>query len=187
MQISFIDRQHQRSVPVTYDPAIYDLGESALLKFIKTVFILIFLFSSLLSCSMQKDKWDPIKLEIPPEDSVLESSDKVLPDAIRVLILRADRHIDQKQWPKAIAVLERALRINKRQAETWARMALAYQGKNELEQAIQMAKRSNSYAAQKTDLKIYNWQLISNAYLKLGKLDLSQSAAQKSQQLSADK
>ena len=142
------------------------------------------MFSVLSSCALLKDDaWDPVKLELEPEKSALESSDANLPPAIRSLISQADTHFQDRQWSKAISVLERALRINKRQPEIWTRMAVAYQGKGEFEQSIQMAQRSNSYARKNIDLQAYNWQIISNAYLKLKQLDQAQSAAVKSQQL----
>ena len=174
MQISIIYRQFKNYVPVS---VIVE-------KLVSLIFILGFMFLSPLSCSLQKQgEWDPVKLDVIADTTFLKSTDSELPAAIMSLINQADRYIDLRQWPKAIAVLERALRINKRQPETWTRMAVAYQGKNELEQTIQMAKRSNSYAAQNANLKAYNWQLISNAYLKLNKLEQAQSAAHKSQQL----
>ena len=160
MQISIIIRQYKAAVSV------------------------ICLLLALSACSLQKGgEWEGAELDITSGESVFKSFDAELPAAIKPLISQADTHMMNKQWPKAIAVLERALRINKKQAETWTRMALAYRGKNELEQAIQMARRSNNYTADKVALKIYNWQLISNAYFKLNKLDKAQSAARKSEQL----
>ena len=142
------------------------------------------LLSVMSSCALHKDaEWHPEKLPMEAEISVLESMDASLPPAIRTLIAQADNYFKDKQWDRGIAVLERALRINKRQPETWTRMAVAYLGKNEYEQSIQMAKRSNSYAKQYVELQAYNWQIISNAYLKLDKLEQAQSAAVKSQQL----
>ena len=174
MQISIIYRQFKKYIPVS---AIAE-------KLISLILISGVLFLSPLSCSLQKQgEWAPVKLNITPATTALKSTDSELPAAIMSLINQADRYIDHKQWPKAISVLERALRINKRQPETWTRMAIAYKGKNELQQAIQMAKRSNSYAARNMNLKAYNWQLISNAYLKLNKLEQAQSAAHKSQKL----
>jgi tetratricopeptide (TPR) repeat protein len=160
------------------------INDGQVKKSISIVFFLISLFLVLQSCSLQHgDEWGSLNLDLSAEEAVLKSSDTELPAAIKSLISQADTHIDNRQWPKAITVLERALRINKRQAETWTRMALAYQGQNELEQAIHMAKRSNTYVSKNTKLKAYNWQLISDAYLKLNKLDESQAAALKSQQL----
>jgi tetratricopeptide (TPR) repeat protein len=101
--------------------------------------------------------------------SALQAIDGRLPAAIKIIIAQADAHINAKQWPKAIAVLERALRINPRQAETWSRMAWVYLFKNEFEQAIHMAKRANGYALQNPKLQAYNQRLIASAYLNLEK------------------
>lgn len=165
----------KKTRPLHYAIAPVEMTEVGYVS-LKMTFVFAFIVLILSSCSLQK-------LNTSSESSVLAISDTKLSAAIKPLISAADAHIKNREWSKSITILERALRINKRQAETWARMALAYKGKNEFEQAIQMAKRSNSYASQNTDLKAYNWQLISDAYLKLNKLDKSQAAAIKSQQL----
>ena len=152
-------------------------------KFIQLSLLFLFLSTVLVSCTLHQSRQDGAQKFNSPDVVALRSIDEPLSPAISQLISQADALIDRKDWVKAMTQLERALRINKRQAEIWTRMAVVHQGQNEYGQSLQMAKRSNSYAAQNNKLKSYNWRLISQAYLKLNKPDQSQLAAQKSQQL----
>lgn len=116
-------------------------------------------------------------------DADIKSLTKNLSPAISVLIKQADLKIAQRQWSAAISIIERALRINPKQAEIWSRMAIAHLGDNNAEQAIHMAKRSNIYAGKNTQLKSYNWRLMSRAYKILNNLDAAKSAVLKSEKI----
>jgi cytochrome c-type biogenesis protein CcmH/NrfG len=109
-----------------------------------------------------------------------------LSPAMQKLLEQSDQSINAQNWTQAVAVLERALRINPKQAEAWSRMAVVYLGKNQPEQSINMAKRSNSYANRNTALKSYNWLLMSRAYDQLNQSQLAEQALLKSQQLQQD-
>ena len=103
--------------------------------------------------------------------------------AVIALINQADVLIKENRWPEASSLIERAIRIDSYQADSWTRMAIIYLGKNNPEQAIQMAKKSNSLAKQNKTLQAWNWSLISRAYALSGKADLAQQAVQTSQRL----
>jgi hypothetical protein len=135
----------------------------------------------LASCAIQQTKqsWDPLQQKQATNVGI-QRSITVLSPAMAALIKQADSKIEQKQWPFAISIIERALRINSKQAEAWTRMSIAYLGLHNPEQAIHMAKRSNTYAGKNKELKSYNWLLMSRAYKKLNKLDAAESAAFKS-------
>ncbi|MCW9012928.1 MAG: tetratricopeptide repeat protein [Gammaproteobacteria bacterium] len=105
-----------------------------------------------------------------------------LTPAMAALIQQADEKIDYQQWPEAVVVLERALRINPKQAEAWTRMAVVYLGKLQPEQAIQMARKSNALASSDNALKSYNWTLMSRAYEQLDQTDKASHAAEQSRQ-----
>jgi hypothetical protein len=79
--------------------------------------------------------------------------------------------------------MERAIRIDSYQADSWTRMAIIALGKNNPEQALQLAKKSNSLATKDKSLQAWNWSLMSRAYTALNKPALAQQAAQTSQQL----
>lgn len=103
--------------------------------------------------------------------------------AVQRLIQQADQAIEKQDWFNAIATLERALRINPKQAETWSRLSVANYGGQQYQQAIQMARRSNSHIINNNELKAYNWLIMARAYEQLGEMELSTEAANTSQQL----
>ena len=130
---------------------------------------------ALTSCALPTQSVDPYSTQ-----SV------TLSPAMQKLLEQSDQSINAQNWTQAVAVLERALRINPKQAEAWSRMAVVYLGKNQPEQSINMAKRSNSYANRNTTLKSYNWLLMSRAYEQLNQSQLAEQALLKSQQLQQD-
>jgi len=148
--------------------------------------ILIFVLSSLLvACSTGKDAevWDPLVEESQPASQGIERSVSNLSPAITSLLQKADQSIEKQQWQQAISSLERALRINGKQAEVWTRLAVVYLGQYNPQQSIHMARRSNSYSRNNKSLQAYNWLLISRAYTLMQREDLANDASQKSQQL----
>ncbi len=136
------------------------------------------------SCAVQQTNkiWDPLQ-QNQTTDTGIKRSTKNMSPAIAALIKQADLKIEQKQWSSSISIIERALRINPKQAEAWTRMAVAHLGNNNAEQAIHMAKRANAYTGKNSKLKSYNWLLMSRAYKILNKLDAAKSAALKSQKI----
>ena len=150
---------------------------------------LLLLLLALAGCSVPKsaDSWDP--LQVPetsgaaPSSSGIQRSAERLSPAMADLIGRADIAIEQQQWSEASTLLERALRVNPKQAEAWTRMAVVNLGKNNPQQCIQMAKKSNRHAKTQPSLMSYNWLLISRAYEQLGQPGPAQSAMRNSRQI----
>ena len=64
--------------------------------------------------------------------------------------------------------LERALRIEPRNAIVWSKLADIRFDQQAWGKAVQLAAKSNTLAANRTDLKRRNWVLMANAYEKLG-------------------
>ncbi|MDQ1363703.1 MAG: hypothetical protein QG652_1565 [Pseudomonadota bacterium] len=124
----------------------------------------------------------PEQVETPPVIKSPVSNGRINP-AVAILIKQADALIKQRNWPEALAAIERAIRIDSRHAETWNRMAIIQLAKNNAEQSIQMANKSNSLAAKNKSLQAWNWSLISRAYTAMQKPDLAREAAQTSQRL----
>lgn len=114
-------------------------------------------------------------------DSVLAAPG--LSAAMSDLLGRADRAIQQRQWSVASGMLERALRIDPKQAQAWTRMALVKLGENNPQQGIHMAKKSNRYARNNKPLMAYNWALIARAHEQLGMSAAAQQAMHRSRQL----
>lgn len=91
-----------------------------------------------------------------------QSSGKALP-AVDDLIMQADAQIAMNNWELASEKLERALRISPDYAPAWSRLSQIALLKEEPSRAIQMAKRSNSYAGKSVELKLLNWEIIREA------------------------
>ena len=148
--------------------------------------LFVFILSGLMAaCSVTKEKevWDPLVDESQPASQGIQRSLTNLSPAITSLLQKADESIDKQQWQQAIASLERALRINGKQAEAWTRLAIVYLGQYNPQQSIHMAKRSNSYSRNNQSLQAYNWLLMSRAYTLMQRQDLAEKAIQRSQQL----
>ena len=151
---------------------------------IRLGFILLLLLA-LVSCSSvsEQTRWDPLLKQTPADTTGLDRTLGQLSPAVQRLIQQADLAIANNDWVNAISTLERALRINPKQAETWSRLSVANFGKQQYQQAIQMARRSNSHILNNNELKAYNWLMMARAYEQLGDMEQSRQAAQTSQQL----
>jgi Tfp pilus assembly protein PilF len=151
---------------------------------LQALFISVCLLITACSPSIEKT-WDPLQGQNPDTqaDRGIDRAAEGMSPAMAALIQDADESIEQQQWGRALFILERALRVDAKQPEVWTRMAVTYLGKAEPEQALQMARRSNSYARSKPELQSYNWLLISRAYRALDQPQAADSAAAKSQQL----
>ncbi|RBP53412.1 tetratricopeptide repeat protein [Arenicella xantha] len=92
----------------------------------------------------------------------------------RLLTVAQDqRH--REDWDGAAESLERALRIEPRNALLWGRLADIRFAQRAWRKAIQLAAKSNTLASNDISLRRQNWYLMANAYEALG----DQTAAQK--------
>ena len=64
--------------------------------------------------------------------------------------------------------LERALRIEPRNPWLWHQLAQLRLDQGQYEQAITLARKSNSFAGHQSDVQAANWQLIGQARVALG-------------------
>jgi len=88
--------------------------------------------------------------------------------AIDKLMKDAQVWLDKGQYVKAVATLERALRIKPRNPGIWAQLAQVRYSQQQYSQAESLALRSNQYAGSDDNLKRHNWELIANARDKQG-------------------
>ena len=102
--------------------------------------------------------------------------------AVIALMERADRQYQTRDLDAAAASLERALRIEPRNALLWHRLAAVRLDLGQQDQAIQLANKSNSLAGGDRGLQARNWQLIANARRAKGDLAGAQAADQKAAQ-----
>ena len=90
----------------------------------------------------------------------LVSAPTEAPDAVKSLLNQSEAQRLNQDFNGALATLERALRINPRNAVVWSHMAQIYLDQGDLEQAKQHAKRSNSVIKNNARLKAFNNQII---------------------------
>lgn len=90
----------------------------------------------------------------------------VTPDAgraVATLLARAEGHEQQAQWEQAAAQLERALRIEPRNARLWHRLAKIRLQQGRYAMAESLAQKSNALARGDEELKRHNHELIEAA------------------------
>lgn len=148
--------------------------------------IVVLLVAALVSCAPPPEHVKPTEnIESLPVVKESVTTGRINP-AVGALIKQADVMINQSRWADASSLIERAIRIDSYQADSWTRMAIIYLGKENPEQAVQMAKKSNSLAKQNKSLQAWNWSLMSRAYNMMQKPELALQAAQTSQRLQVE-
>jgi predicted Zn-dependent protease len=99
------------------------------------------------------------------------------------LLTQADQQSRAQQLDAASATLERALRLDPRNAELWYRLAKLRLDQRRPEQAQSLAYKSISLAGRNNRLLQMDWQLIAQAKALLGDTAGSQQAAARAQAL----
>ena len=87
---------------------------------------------------------------------------------VKRLMSSARSQSQQGNLDGAAGSLERALRIEPRNAILWARLAEVRYSQEAWRKAIQLAAKSNTLANENQDLRRRNWYLMANAYQVLG-------------------
>jgi tetratricopeptide (TPR) repeat protein len=88
--------------------------------------------------------------------------------AVIALLGAADRERASGRTDSAAASLERALRLEPKNAYLWYRLAALRLEQQNWQQAFVLAYKSNSLVSDNTPLKIRNWKLIAEAKRRLG-------------------
>lgn len=83
--------------------------------------------------------------------------------AVATLLAKADSREQQAQWEQAAALLERALRIEPRNARLWHRLAKIRLQQGRYAMAESLAQKSNALAKDDEELKQRNAELIEAA------------------------
>lgn len=117
---------------------------------------------------------DPLKQE--PVGRDRQSVSPVL----RRLLAKAETARAQQNWTQSEAYLERALRIEPKNALVWHRMALVKLQQSKNNQAIQFASKSNTLARGDGGLKRRNWSVIADANTALNRPVKADKARRKS-------
>ncbi|MDD3814235.1 MAG: tetratricopeptide repeat protein [Desulfocapsaceae bacterium] len=100
--------------------------------------------------------------------------------AAGVLLASARQNVRDGQFSQAEMVLERALRLEPRNARLWHEMAQVKYGQKDYGQVVQFCIKSNSLAGKDYDLIQQNWLLMEKAYIQLGQPEKAQQARSKS-------
>jgi len=98
---------------------------------------------------------------------------------VTALINDANLFSKQGHSEKAVATLERALRIEPKNALLWHHLAAVRMQQQQWQQAIVMARKSNALAGSNKQLKSDNWALIAAAYDSLGNKEKANEARNK--------
>jgi Tfp pilus assembly protein PilF len=97
--------------------------------------------------------------DLPPQPSARSSSKNV---AVVRLVQSARQDTEAGRLANAAATLERALRIEPRNARLWHELARVRHRQGEFDQAASLAARSNSWAGSDAELRSANQRIIDN-------------------------
>jgi len=123
-------------------------------------------------CATRPPAGEPVVIGKPP---VQEKT------AAGSLLASAHQSVQAGQFDRAEVTLERALRVEPRNARLWHEMAQVKYGQKDYGQAVQFCLKANSLAGRDTALIRQNWQLMSRAYAKMGDMDKAQEARMKAE------
>ena len=96
--------------------------------------------------------------------------------AVIALLDRAQLDADAGRPDAASATLERALRIEPRNARLWHELAQLRLAQGQYAQALSLAQKSNSFAGAQKHLQAMNWRVIGQARIAQGNADAGQKA-----------
>ena len=116
---------------------------------------------------------------VPEAEPVPEKSNP----AIVALLDNADQYSAAGQNNKAVASLERAIRIDPKNPVLWNKLGYLHLQEKNWVQAIAMAKKSNVLAVHDRSLQAKNWLIIANARSSLGDSIGSEQAMEMARQL----
>ncbi len=103
--------------------------------------------------------------------------------AVSALLQDARRKVVAGDLEGAAQTLERTLRIEPRNPLLWSELAYIQYQQGKLEQAEQLAVKSNSLAVEDVPLQVHNWRLIAQVRHRLGDSAAVDTAEQHIQEL----
>jgi len=103
-----------------------------------------------------------------PDDAVVTAEplrgEPVMSPGVKSLLADARRQRQTQNWDGAAGSLERALRIEPRNATLWSRLAEVRYDQRAWKKAIQLAAKSNTLIKTNENLRRQNWVLMASAY-----------------------
>ncbi len=103
--------------------------------------------------------------------------------AIIALVQSAREDAAAGRLNAAASNLERALRIEPRNATLWHELARVTLNQGQPDQAVQLASKSNTFAGQNVALRASNWRLIGQARTQAGDQEGAESAFDRAAQI----
>ena len=103
---------------------------------------------------------------VPPAEQPARGGRPALFDT---MIARAEKQLGRNEPAAAFQTLERALSIDGQAPLVWHLMAKARLDQGNFDQAQSLARKSNTLAGRRPDLKKKNWRIIARALEKQGK------------------
>ncbi len=151
-------------------------------KYIRFLFILSVLW--LAACSLEVKQPAP---EIEEDSSLIQirPSDSSSP-AVLSLLQKARTAAREGELEVAEVQLERALRIEPRNASLWYFMARLRLEQGRMEQAAGLAARSNSFEHDDLLLQANNWRIIAHAQFQQGNMKAAKEAQARADALEKD-
>lgn len=117
--------------------------------------------------------------DLPPAEINREGN-----QAVAALLDSADKYVKSNQLDKAGASLERALRIEPRNAGIWHDLAQIRLHQGQYQQAESLASKSNNLASGNRTLQARNWKVIASARKSSGNVGGAEEAEAQAAQLS---
>ena len=117
--------------------------------------------------------------DLPPAEITREGN-----QAVAALLESADKHVKSNQLDKAGAALERALRIEPRNAGIWHDLAQIRLHQGQYQQAESLASKSNNLASDNRGLQSRNWKVIASARKAAGNTAGAEEAEARASQFS---
>ncbi|MBU4117760.1 MAG: tetratricopeptide repeat protein [Proteobacteria bacterium] len=99
--------------------------------------------------------------------------------AAATLLASARQNLQAGQFSQAEMMLERALRLEPRNARLWHEMGQVKYGQKDYKQVVQFCIKSKSLAGKDHALIRQNWLLMEKAYLQLGETEKARQARSK--------
>lgn len=116
--------------------------------------------------------------DLPPAEITREGN-----QAVAALLENADKYVKSNQLDKAGAALERALRVEPRNAGIWHDLAQIRLHQGQYQQAESLASKSNNLASGDRTLQSRNWKVIASARKASGNAAGAQEAESQAAQL----
>ena len=114
------------------------------------------------------DQQGGANLPLPPVEDRTSRPNSNGSIVINNILQQANQASSEYRWEDAAVILERGLRIEPRNPLLWQRLAQVRYGQSDYQQAIQLAAKSNTFAAGDHYIKQQNSQIMANSYQALG-------------------